>query len=36
MTIHLIAEQERQIRAVADHGAYQSVEEVIEGRLDAG
>ncbi len=35
MTIHLTPEQESQIRAVLDRGAYNSVEEVVEAGLTA-
>ena len=35
MTIHLTPEQERRLRAVLDHGAYKSVEEVVEAALTA-
>jgi Arc/MetJ-type ribon-helix-helix transcriptional regulator len=35
MTIHLTAEQERRVRAVISHGAYESVEEVVDAALAA-
>jgi len=35
MTIHLMPEQERRLRAVLDGGAYKSVEEVVEAALTA-
>jgi Arc/MetJ-type ribon-helix-helix transcriptional regulator len=35
MTIHLTPEPERRIRAVISHGAYGSVEEVMDAALAA-
>ena len=35
MTIRLTPEQERRIRAVLSHGAYESVDQVVEAALTA-
>jgi len=35
MTIHLTPEQEERIKAVLNHGAYESIEQVVEAALVA-